>query len=90
MLLDEHKTQYQLGRVAMAVWLQPVKAPMRVEFMIVFWLIVTEGLFLSLNSPLNARALLEVYLKEGNSQFIMWMIYFKKSKKDKLFYNFLK
>ena len=90
LLLDEHKTQYQLGRVAMSVWLQPVKAPMRIEFMIIYWLIVTEGLFLNLKSPLNARALMEVYLKEGNVQFIMWIVYLKKSKKDKLFLNFLK
>ena len=90
LLLDEHKTQYQLGRVAMAVWVQPVKAPMRVEYMIIYWLLVTEGLFLGLKSPLHARGLIEVYLKEGNMQFITWLVYLKKSKSDKLFLSFLK
>lgn len=90
LLLDEHKTQYQLGRVAIAVWLQPVKAPMRIEHMIILWLMVTEGMLLSLHSPMYYRALLEVYLKEGNFQYVLWLIYFKKSATDKIFYQFLK
>jgi hypothetical protein len=63
---------------------------MKVEYMIIYWLIVTEGLLLSLESPMNFRALLEVYLKEGNFQYILWLIYFKKGKSDKLFLSFIK
>lgn len=89
LLLEEHKTQYQLGRVAMAVWLQPIKAPARIEYMILNWLIVTNGLLLNSKSPQHIKAFLEYYWKNGKFQFILWMIYFKKAKKDNCFLSFL-
>ena len=89
LLLDEHKSQYQLGKVAMAVWLQPIKAPMRIEYMILHWLIVTEGLLVTLQSPQHCKALLESSLKLGHFQYIAWAVYYKKAKKDNNFYKFL-